>query len=87
MPSMGSHSQTTEQIVVTFAEVLEDITGESPADLGSATPLESLDLDSLSLLELIGALEREFGVQLPENTVGSTAVVGDVVTLIREAYR
>ncbi|MET7359032.1 phosphopantetheine-binding protein [Streptomyces sp. NPDC005562] len=37
--------------------------------LSPATTFESLDMDSLSLMEMVIAAEEEFGIVLPENAL------------------
>jgi len=43
---------------------------------------EDLGADSLSTVELIMALEDEFGISLPDEDVKDIKLVGDVVALI-----
>ncbi|ATL32289.1 acyl carrier protein [Streptomyces formicae] len=38
-------------------------------ELSDRTTFESLDLDSLSLMELVVAAEEEYGIVLPENAL------------------
>ncbi|MGW2227153.1 acyl carrier protein [Streptomyces formicae] len=38
-------------------------------ELSGRTTFESLDLDSLSLMELVVAAEEEYGIVLPENAL------------------
>jgi acyl carrier protein len=44
--------------------------------------VEDLGADSLSTVELIMALEDEFGISLPDEDVKDIKLVGDVVALI-----
>jgi len=71
----------TSDIVRLIGEILEDIAGEAPADLGPGTRLADLGLDSLNLLELLGALEQELGVEIPDGLVMSATTVADIVAL------
>lgn len=51
---------------------LEDV---KPEDIGDATPLfgEGLGLDSIDALELVVALEKEFGIKIADEDVGVKA--------------
>ncbi|MER7623021.1 phosphopantetheine-binding protein [Streptomyces sp. NPDC126503] len=41
----------------------------APGSLTPSTSFESLDVDSLALMELVVAAEEEFGIVLPEETL------------------
>lgn len=45
---------------------------------------DDLKADSLQLVELIMALEEEFGIQIPDEAAESMATVGDALTYLRE---
>jgi acyl carrier protein len=45
-------------------------------------PLEALDVDSLTLLEYVMAVEEAFNVELDEDEVNACANVGDLVRLV-----
>lgn len=57
-----------------------DISG---APLGST--LEELGFDSLSTLQMVVAVEDEFGIELSEGTDGMPETLGGIVDLIRGA--
>ncbi|MEE9523630.1 MAG: phosphopantetheine-binding protein [Thermodesulfovibrionales bacterium] len=58
---------------------LEDIT---PDDIDNEAPLfgEGLGLDSIDALELVVALEKTFGIRIPDEDVGRDAF-GSVIVL------
>ncbi|MCA0360214.1 MAG: acyl carrier protein [Armatimonadetes bacterium] len=43
---------------------------------------EDLGADSLDVVELVMALEEEFGVEIPDDDVANMKTVGDAVTYI-----
>ncbi|MDR1440499.1 MAG: acyl carrier protein, partial [Clostridiales bacterium] len=45
--------------------------------------IEDLGADSLDIVELIMALEEEFGVEIPDNDAEKIATVGDAVDYIK----
>jgi acyl carrier protein len=45
---------------------------------------EDLNADSLDVVELIMALEEEFGIEIPDDDVANMKTVGDVVSYIEE---
>jgi len=44
--------------------------------------LESLDMDSLDLVELMQAIEDEFGIEVPDEDLESVETVGDAVRAV-----
>ena len=53
-----------------------------PDALAADPTLESLDLDSLSIVKLVAAMQREFGVEVDEDELSEHTTVGDVVELL-----
>ena len=48
-------------------------------------PLEALEVDSLTLLEYVMAVEEEFNVEIDEDEVNACGNVGDLVRLVAAA--
>ena len=46
---------------------------------------EDLDVDSLSMVEVVVAAEERFGVKIPDDQVAGLATVGDAVNFIVKA--
>ena len=67
-------------------EVVQDtLDVEEGTTLGDATSFEDLGADSFDLLELVTALEDEFGMTFQDDAVGSIVTVGQVVAAIEAA--
>ena len=49
-----------------------------------ASFIDDLGADSLDLVELIMALEEEFGIEIPDGDAEKVVTVGDVVSYIKE---
>lgn len=62
-----------EQLSVTEGEVSEDKRFQ-----------EDLNADSLDVVELIMALEEEFGIEIPDDDVANMKTVGDVTTYVAD---
>ena len=55
-----------------------------PAEAGMETTWEQLDVDSLDLVELVRALEDEYGIEIDDEKLKPIASVGDAVRLVIE---
>ncbi len=75
-----------DAILAKVIEVVEDtLSLGDDVTLGEDTNLKELGADSFDLLELVTALEDEFGVQMADESVGEIVTVGQVVDGIAAA--
>jgi acyl carrier protein len=71
------------QVVEGLAEILEEVAGVSPDDVAESKSFtEDLDVDSLSMVEVVVAAEEKFDVKIPDDEVQNLKTVGDAVTYI-----
>jgi acyl carrier protein len=77
-------SQT--DVLAGLAEILEEVAGVEPADVTpEKTFIDDLDVDSLSMVEVVVAAEEKFGVKIPDDDVKTLRTVGDAVSYIQKA--
>ncbi|WP_462186199.1 acyl carrier protein [Frankia sp. CcWB2] len=73
-------------ILAGLAVILEEVAGVDPADVtADKTFIDDLDVDSLSMVEVVVAAEEKFGVKIPDNDVKTLKTVGDAVSYIQRA--
>ena len=71
------------QVVEGLAEILEEVAGVNPDDVAEDKSFtEDLDVDSLSMVEVVVAAEEKFDVKIPDDEVQNLKTVGDAVTYI-----
>ena len=74
---------TRTEITSGLAEILEEVAGVSPDDVAEAKSFtEDLDVDSLSMVEVVVAAEEKFDVKIPDDEVQNLKTVGDAVSYI-----
>jgi acyl carrier protein len=72
-----------EEVTAGLAEILEEVAGVNPADVEEKKNFtEELDVDSLSMVEVVVAAEEKFGVKIPDDEVQNLKTVGDAVSYI-----
>ena len=72
-----------EEVTQGLAAILEEVAGVNPDDVTEAKSFtEDLDVDSLSMVEVVVAAEEKFGVKIPDDQVQNLKTVGDAVTYI-----
>ncbi len=76
---------TTEEIQSGLAEILEEVAGILPADVSREKSFtDDLDVDSLSMVEVVVAAEEKFDVKIPDDEVKNLQTVGDAVDYIEK---
>ena len=73
-------------VLAGLKEIVEEVAGVPAAsvELGKNFT-EDLDVDSLSMVEVVVAAEERFGVKIPDDQVADLATVGDAVDFIVKA--
>ena len=74
------------EIQTDLAAIVEDIAGVDAAEVQpDKSFVDDLDVDSLSMVEIVVAAEEKFGVRIPDDQVKNLKTVGDAVTFIEKA--
>jgi acyl carrier protein len=77
---------SNEEIQSGLAEILNEVAGVDAAAVSpEKTFLDDLDVDSLSMVEVVVAAEEKFGVRIPDDDVKGLRTVGDAVAYIQRA--
>ena len=73
-------SDTFDRVVKIISEQLD--LNEDKKITEDTSILGDLGADSLEVMEIVMAMEEEFGIKLPDNEVTNLKTVGDVVSAI-----
>ncbi|SDB86241.1 acyl carrier protein [Raineyella antarctica] len=77
---------TTEQILAAMGEIVNEVAGIPVEDVKlDKSFTDDLDVDSLSMVEIIYAAEEQFGVSIPDEESKNLKTVGDAVAYIERA--
>jgi acyl carrier protein len=77
---------TQQEILAGLAEIVNEVAGIPAADVQMDKSFtDDLDVDSLSMVEVVVAAEEKFGVRIPDDDVKNLKTVGDAVTYIEKA--
>jgi len=75
---------TQEEILKGLAEIVNEVAGIDVEDVQSDKSFtEDLDVDSLTMVEVVVAAEEKFGVKIPDEEVKNLSTVGDAVSYIQ----
>jgi acyl carrier protein len=77
---------TQQEILSGLAEIVNEVAGVPVADVQlEKSFVDDLDIDSLSMVEVVVAAEERFDVKIPDDDVKGLVTVGDAVTYIEKA--
>ncbi|MFZ2625653.1 MAG: acyl carrier protein [Propionibacterium sp.] len=79
---------STEEIRTKLAEIVNDVAGVPVEDI---TPdknfVDDLDIDSLSMVEIVYALQEAYNVDIPDEDVKDLRTVGDAVAYVEKVQK
>ncbi|MCD6641198.1 MAG: acyl carrier protein [Nocardioides sp.] len=77
---------TTEEIRSDLADIVNEVAGVETDEVQlDKAFVDDLDVDSLSMVEVVVAAEEKFGVCIPDDEVKNLRTVGDAVSFIERA--
>jgi len=77
---------TTEEIRTDLADIVNEVTGIPVEEVQlDKSFTDDLDVDSLSMVEVVVAAEEKFSVRIPDDAVKDLKTVGDAVSYIEKA--
>ncbi|MFL6239130.1 MAG: acyl carrier protein [Actinomycetes bacterium] len=78
--------QDTE-ILTGLAEIVAEITGVPKSDVTmDKTFIDDLEIDSLSMVEILVAAEERFGVRIPDEAARDLRTIRDAVNYVQTAH-
>ena len=77
---------TDEEIVKELAVILNEVAGVDQSKVSAQKSfLDDLEVDSLSMVEVVMAAEDKRGVKIPDEEVKNLKTVGDAVSFIKKS--
>lgn len=77
---------STEEIRAALADIVNEVAGVDTDDVQlDKSFVDDLDVDSLSMVEVVVEAEEKFGVTIPDDEVKNLKTVGDAVSYIEKA--
>ena len=76
-------AHSVDEVLAGLAEIVEEVAGiPASSVLMDKSFTDDLDVDSLSMVEVVGAAEEKFGCKSPDDDVKNLVTVGDAVHYI-----
>lgn len=78
-------TSSQEQIIAGIAAIVEEVTGIEPSEVtADKSFVDGLDIDSLSLVEIVVQMEDEYGVKIADEDIQQLHTVGDAVAYVQQ---
>ena len=76
-----------DDVLAALAEILADVARIDPADVTPQARVDDLGIDSLTMVDLVVAVEDRFGLVIPDDEWARFETVGDAVAHLQSAAR
>lgn len=70
------------QLLQTFQRTAAEVAEKDFAEVAESTSISELGIDSLGMLEIIGSLERELKIQIPDESLSGIETVKDLLNAV-----
>ncbi len=69
-------------LLQTFQRTAAEVAEKDFANVAESTSISELGIDSLGMLEIIGSLERELKIQIPDESLSGIETVKDLLNAV-----
>lgn len=69
-------------LLKTFERTAAEVAERAFANVSEATQISELGIDSLGMLEIIGSLERELAIRIPDEALAGIQTVKDLLNAV-----
>jgi len=73
---------SSDEILDTFRQILGEVEERDFAHISGETPLAELDVDSVAMMEVIGCMEDDLDITIPDGAFTGAERVRDIVAAI-----
>ena len=85
---MADNTASTAEILTKIAEIVNDVAGVPNEDVKPEKSfVDDLDIDSLSMVEIVYSLQEAFSIDIPDDDVKNLRTVQDAEDYIEKAQK
>ena len=77
-------ARTRQDLLTLFQTTATEIVEKEFKSISESTVISELGIDSLGMLEIVGSMERELKIQLPDKALASIQTVEDLIDLVEK---
>ncbi len=72
-----------DELLNTFRRIASEVAEKEISVTSETTAISDLGIDSLGMLEIVGSMEREFKIQIPDDQLVGISTVAQLVDLVQ----
>ena len=72
-----------DELLNTFRRIASEVAEKEIPVTTETTAISDLGIDSLGMLEIVGSMEREFKIQIPDDQLVGISTVAQLVDLVQ----
>ncbi len=72
------------ELLQMFKKTAAEIAEKDFPNINEATVISELGIDSLGMLEIVGAMERQLKIQIPDESLAGIQTVKDLIELVEK---
>ncbi len=76
--------ENRQSLLELFRRTATEIVERDLPKIAETTKISDLGIDSLGMLEIVGAMERELKVQLPDEALTGIQTIGDLLVVVEK---
>jgi acyl carrier protein len=80
-------SPSRAELLQMFQTTATEIVEKEFKNIAEATKISELGIDSLGMLEIIGSLERQLKVQIPDESLAGLTTVSDLLAAVETRFK
>ena len=75
---------TRAELIERFQQIASEVAEKPIALKSESTPIADLGIDSLGMLEIVGAMERKLKIQIPDESLAGLQTVKDLLEAVEK---
>jgi acyl carrier protein len=85
VPASGQRmKKSREELLAMFRRMATEVVEKDYGHVADTTTISELGIDSLGMLEIIGSMERELKIQIPDEQLSGISTVKDLIEVVEK---
>ncbi len=80
---MKNMARSRLELIGLFQRVATEVVEKELAPISEATVISELGIDSLGMLEIVGSMERQLEIQIPDEALAGIQSVEDLIGVVQ----
>jgi acyl carrier protein len=82
--TLGRVARSRAELLALFRETATEVVERDFHQISEKTNISDLGIDSLGMLEIIGSMERQLRIQIPDESLSGVQTLEDLIALVEK---